>query len=319
MSSRTLTIPVLFCLVACVTGVGGCEDEKFTSTIFNPLNLKLPYLPYQQPVRIGIVDHRKGLFDPASWKFEEVGSPWSPLRRRLERYLGQPVQIEALKPFQIAAHVQSGRLQFALLGAGDYLDTSEEFGSYGRIVAISEVRTRQGLIVASAKSDITSIEDLRGKRFAFGPRGDTVLDVAAKEAIVSAGVELSDIRRELLPVPNAFQHHISSREAAFEVVWGFGTNAGVIERDAYDKFPKSGGSLLLRTFGMDNFRILGETPVLRIDTIPAFFLNASENHRDQLAALGLAGFNSPPDDVGKELERLVASAQAREQAVDTPD
>lgn len=344
MASRTLTIPGLLCLTVCIACVGGCEDEKFTSTVFNPLNLKLPFLPYQEPVRIGIVDHRTGLFDPSSWNIEEVGSPWNPLRRALEQHLGRPVQMEALKPFQIAAHIQSGRLQFAMLGAADYLGASKEFGSFGEVIGISKVKTRQGLIVARAKSDVQSFADIKGKRFAFGPIGDAVLDVAAKEALVANGVPLDDIQREVLPVPTAFQHHISSNEAAYEVVWGLGTElglgteVGVIEREEYDAMPESGGSLLLRTFGKDNFRVLGETKVVRIDTIPEgpllastetdpklveevreFLVTAGKKHSRELTAMGLAGFDPPPADVQAELERIAVTEGPAEPLAVTPD
>lgn len=324
--------PMRFLPVAVVAGclpvLAGCEDDKFTSTIFNPLNLKLPFLPYQEPVRIGMADHRSGVFDPANWDLTGIGLPWNPLRQSLERYLNQPVQVEVFKPFQIAAHLQSGRIEFALLGAGEYLATRDEFGDFGRVAALSTIRTRQGLIVARASSNIQTMEDIRGKRFAFGPQGDPVLDQGAKDALVAAGVSLDDIQRELLPVPTAFQHHISSREAAYEVVWGIGTEVGVIERAEYDAYPETGGSLLLRTFAKQNFRIVGETAPVRMETIPEgplvvspeadaalvarvteYFLSIGQKQPGVLATMGLAGFQTPSGDVNAQLARMAEAAE----------
>ena len=167
-------------LLAVVAGCGG--QKKFTATILNPLNLELPFLPYQKPVRVGIVYQNKGIFDPATWDVANIGSPWTPLQTRMQRKLGVPVQFVALEPFQVAAHLQSGRLQFAFLGANEYVALRDEFGPLGQVLAVSHVRERQGLIVTKASSDVRSLADLAGKRFAFGPMNDPVLDVAAKRA-----------------------------------------------------------------------------------------------------------------------------------------
>ena len=310
----------------------GCHDAKFSTTVLNPLNLKLPFLPYQEPIRIGIVHKRGGIFDPASWnlenigKLENAGSPCLPLCNRLQRYLNAPVEIDDLKPFQVAAHLQSGRLDFAILSASNYLKLSKEFGDVGQVIAISEVKTRQGIIVADARSDIHSLEDIRGHRFAFGPKGDVVLDEGAKRALEAAGIDLADIEKELLPVPNSYQYHISSREAAFEIAYGLGTPVGVIERSEYEAYPDSGGSFLLRTFGKDNFRILAETEPVCIKTIPEgpflaspeadpklvkrvvdFLMSTSGDTRRAFTAMGLAGFHKPSANIDKEMERLAAN------------
>jgi len=305
----------------------GCADEKFTATILNPLNLELPFVPYQEPVRIGIVSQRAGLFDPSTWKIGEVGSPWTPLRLRLERYLDAPVQISQLKPFQVAAHLQSGRVDFAFLSARHYIDLSKEFGDLGSVIAVSSVLERQGLIVADAKSDVHSLKDIAGKRFSFGPAGDPVLDTKARETLIANGVDIATIKKEILPIPNTFQHHISSAESAYEIAYGIGTTVGVIEKSEYLDYPESDGSFLLRTFGKDNFRVLAETEPVRVDTIAEgpflaagdtneeliqrvqkFLLRASEDDQPALNAMGLAGFVTPVGDVDSQLASL-ASAQ----------
>lgn len=305
----------------------GCQDrQKFTATILNPLNLKLPFLPYQQPVRIGMVHAQKGIFDPATWDIARVGSPWTPLALRLQRKLGQPVQIADLEPFQVAAHLQSGRIDFAFLAAEDYVKLTDEFGELGKVIAVSEVQERQGLIVARTFSDIKSLADVRGRRFAFGPAGDPVLDIGAREALEAAEVPVESLQRELLPVPNSYQHHISSNEAAYEIVYGLGTDVGVIEKSEYEAYPDKGGNFLMRTFSKANFRVLGETKAVRVNTIPEgpflaaadtdphvvqavqkFLLSAHDKDPAALSAMGLAAFRAPPADVGAALRRLAAA------------
>ena len=172
-----------------------------------------------------------------------------------------------LKPFQVAAHLQSGRIDFAFLSARQYLNVVEEFGELGHVIAVSDVLERQGLIVADANSDIHSFGDIAGERFSFGPTGDAVLDVKARATLQANGVSDDDIKKELLPIPNSSQHHISSAESAFEIAFGIGTHVGVIDKSEYEDYPDTGGSFLLRIFGKDNFRVLGETDEVRFQTI----------------------------------------------------
>jgi hypothetical protein len=305
----------------------GCQETKFSSTILNPFNLDLPFLPYREPVRIGIVHEGTGIFNPATWDVRNIGSPWQPLQSRLQTHLNAPVQFVDLEPFQVAAHLQSGRLNFAFLGAADYIEMSKEFGELGQVIAVSDVATRQGLIVTNAQSEIRTLADVKGKRFAFGPSGDAVLDDGAKQALADAGVTVDDIQKELIPVPGvSCQYHISSREVAFEIVYGLGTQVGVIERADYDAYPDEGGSFLLRTFSKSDFRILGQTKIVRMETIPEgpvvaannvsaeltadvteFLLDAAKNHRRALSTMGLAGFHRPPSDVNEEMARLAAA------------
>ena len=315
-------------MVLGLTLAAGCEGRRFTETVVNPFNLELPFLPHREPIRIGIIDQKTGILDPARWDIAEVGAPWTPLRREMQHDLSCPVQMEQLKPFQIAAHLESGRIDFAFLDAKDYLDMTKEFGERGEIIALSDVEVRKGLIVANARSDIESIDDIKGKRFSFGPKEDPVLDLGAKQALEAAGLSLDDIAKELLPIPNTFQHHISSRESAYEIAYVIGTDVGVIESSEYESWPDTGGSFLLRTFGKDNFRVLGETAEYRVDTIaegpfiasaaadPAivaqmrdFLISAGKDHDSAMRTLGLSAFHSPPKDVDEEIQRL-ASAES---------
>jgi hypothetical protein len=322
---RALLVAVTFPLF-----LAGCQDQKFTATIVNPLNLKLPFLPYQKPVRIGIAHESAGIFDPATWDVARVGCPWTPLASRLQRHLRLPVQFEDLAPFQVAAHLQSGRIDFAFLSAEDYVELTDEFGPLGKVIAVSVVRKRQGLIVTRVGSNIETLADIRGRRFAFGPMRDPVLNDATKAALETGGVPLDRIQRELLPVPGAFQHHISSNECAFEIVYGLGTDAGVIEKSEYDAYPDTGGNVLLRRFSKANFRVLGETAPVRVQTIEegpfiasleadaavvedvrAFLMAAASRHKSAMDAMGLAAFREPAEDVEEQLRELATDDESQ--------
>ena len=255
-------------LVLCTLVIAGCSQASFSESLWNPFKLELNFDLTERPVRIGIVHSQEGLLALENWFLVRQAPPYARLRDRLARHLGCGVQVQELKPFQIAAHLQSGRIQYALVSDEDY-ETIIEPGPVGEVLALAVPLTRRGLIVASAKSDIHHLADIEGKRFAFGPKNDPVLAVAALKALEAAGVAKDDIQKELLPIiPNIdwLQYHISSQEAAKEIVYGIGTAVGVIEGAEYEAFPETGGRLIPLRLAKDGFRVLGETETIRSET-----------------------------------------------------
>jgi len=328
--TRRISVPVILgsmCLI-------GCQSQQPGYQLFNPFNLKLPFEPTAEPVRIGIADGACGILDPRTWNALDIGAPWNPLRYAMQRHLDRPVQFVRMKPFQVAANLANGRLDFGFLCAQDYLDTRSDFQDYGKPIAVSKVAVRQGLIVARAGSDISTIADLKNKRFAFGPPGDPVLDKAAKSTLEAGGITTNDLQQELVALHgktiltvNNLQHHISANETAFEIAHGIGTQAGVIEASDYESWPDTGGNVLLRTFSKDQFRILARTDEIPMNTMPAgpvvaahdadadlvsevaaFLKNTRHAHRDALMTMGLACFEAPEPDVHQQMQRLVAQA-----------
>jgi ABC-type phosphate/phosphonate transport system substrate-binding protein len=331
MRMRVRIMPVL------VVGLGmtGCQQQQsFSTSIWNPLGLEVPFTLVKKPVRIGVVAQKKGLLSPENWLPVRPAPPYAGLREALAGHLGCGVQIEEFAPFQIAAHLQSGRLQYALVSESDHAAMLDELkaqevlpdtptpsdaapaeppeGPAWTVIATGEVLVRRGLIVASAKSEIQSISQIAGKRFAFGPKGDAVLDAGAMRALEAGGVGKEAIAKELLPIiPNLdfLQYHISSSEAAKEVVYGIGTPAGVIEESEYEAYPATGGRLLPLRFAKDNFRILGRTEPVRSETsmagpflasrdadpqvtekVAQFLASAAATHQRAMHAVGLARF-----------------------------
>ncbi|HEY3245888.1 MAG TPA: PhnD/SsuA/transferrin family substrate-binding protein [Phycisphaerae bacterium] len=290
---------------------GGCAGGVFSSTVWNPLHLPLPQLD-KKPVRIGIGPTGGDAEAARVWWDLGASGPYASMQEELRVRLGKSVQIEPMKPFQIAAHLKSGRLQFALLSLDEYREASKD-GPVGEIIAVAEPTDRQGLIVTAADSDIRQISDLKGKRFAFGPHNDAVLHYGALAALEETGVTVNDITKELVPLPGSLQHHISSYEAAKEVIYGVAgikTPAGVIEKTEYDALPDTGGKFInpiQPSLSKDQFRVLGETPKAEEGRfiaseqadpdmrakVQSFLLDADKKHKNVVSALGLSRFSAP--------------------------
>lgn len=246
-SRRTRGGALAVYVAACVAGLAGCQPSGSREfTLWNPFGFRNPFQPDQPPLRIGMVADTQGVFDPRTWVETFKTPPWEDLSKHLSSELKRPVQVEPLTADQIAFHLQSGRIQFALVSGADVeriRDKTPEFLEIAR----AEAATRKGVIVADADSGIRSISELRGKRFAFGPSGDPILDTAAKEALQKAGVAIDDLKREILPIPGTLQYHLSSFEVAKEIVYG-GTPAGVIDHDEFESLPARGGKFTWKGF-----------------------------------------------------------------------
>ena len=305
--------------------LAGCgESSLFSASIWDPLGLTRAFGAHAKPVRIGLAHEYGGIFDIRSWGKK---APWDALVSELSEHLGRPVVVENLKPFQIEFHLrETGRLQFALISADDYLSISKE-QPLGKVLAFSEAYSRQGVVVARASSSIKQTADLKGGRFAFGPKNDPVLHQAAADVLAEAGVAVSELKTL---IPGQLQFHISSREAAKEIAYGItGTEAGVIEAGEFDAYPETGGRWIpfLETFSKDQFRVLGRTPATRVETmgegpliagqqtepelaekVRDFLLSAEKEHPEVVRSLGFARFRPAPPDPAGEIQRLAAAA-----------
>ncbi len=283
-------------MLAGLLWLAGCEATPVTRLI-DPLGL---FQSGQTPVRIGINRVHvplPPLFEPA---------PWNPLQIALAQALEQPVHFEPLKPFQMIEHLREGRLQFAVVNAGEYAELADETAARLLAVGVNTAgrSSRTGLIIAAAKSDIKSIADIKGKKFAFGPREHPVLFAAAAEALNREGIALDDLQKELLPVPGSLQSHVSGQEAVKAVVYEPGTFVGVVDEIAYEKWPETGGKLIPLRFSRDQVRVLGKTvPVPEIaflvstqcdakvaETVRRILLEPGGEDGKTLKPLGLARF-----------------------------
>lgn len=300
--------------------VCGCQSDQQAVSLLDPLGLLA-----KPPVRIGIdLESKRSNELLAFLLLATEESPWSQLQRELSKELDQPVSFERLKPFQIEAHLTSGRIQYAFVTAGDYLEM-EHPEQTGKVLALMEADPelvqRQGLLVANAKSGIQSISQLKGRRFAFGPVNDPVLHTAALKALSDTGIEKSDLAWELLaPVTG---HHISSKEVAKSIVYELTIDAGAIEKSEYDAMPETGGTFIPLAFAKDQFRVLGQTNVVegvgvasgafmasnkvdaeQAETVKNLLLKAERTNPEAIFAMGIRRFEPVKGNPGRRLAQM---------------
>lgn len=297
----------MFTLVAlaCASCQQTTPGSTFSTHVWDPLGL-MPRLGIAgEPVRVAIIPAANAVLDMRTWWDVRERTPWTDFQTKLANHLGRPVMVEQLKPFQVALHLESGGIDFALLTDAQLEEVIKE-GGVCNIIARAVRLDRVGLIVASAKSDIQAVADITGRRFAFGAPSDPVLHYGATAALAAQGVPRDAIQRELVPI-HSLQYHISSFEVAKEVVYGT-TPVGVIDKADYDAYPETGGRIFPLSFSKDQFRVLAQTEPVTLGPVVAshavdpklagalreFLASVESKHAAVARSLGIRGFSAEP-------------------------
>jgi ABC-type phosphate/phosphonate transport system substrate-binding protein len=244
------------------------------------------------------------------------------LHPELEKIFDQPVLFDPhLNGRLIGKQLAAGRLEYAFLSSREYAEIPE--GTRMELVCSAinaEGRTaRKALIVAKSTSDVQTLADCRGQRFAFGPEGDLLLDHATVAALKKAGVAVSDLRRELPPLSLTGRLHAvgGSGDVAKAVAFDLTIPCGVVDEITFKSLPETGGSMLSGP-SRDQFRVLGETePVPEMVVVagpkadPAktlllknFLIARAKENEAICQQMGVAGFAEPDAKAYAESRKL---------------
>jgi phosphate/phosphite/phosphonate ABC transporter binding protein len=146
-----------------------------------------PRAALQKGLKFGIVP----LESPAA-----MHQRFQPLAKYLTQSLGRNVELAVGLDFkQTIKDLGDGATDLAFLTPTTYIEAHEKFGTILLVKAL-----RKGLpythaaIVAAPGSGIERLEDLRGKRFAFGDRMSTSSYLIPRNMLAGAGVRLEDLK-----------------------------------------------------------------------------------------------------------------------------
>lgn len=267
----------------------GCAGQRVVAP-FNALDIGQP------PIRIGVTELEisPSRILPKRTLFEE----------NLEFYLHRTVSLELMTARQIGIHLESGRLQFAILSPTAYADI--EPLNCASILAVplnNDGKTSsRGLIVVSAHSTARKLEELKGHRIHFLPYHD-VLNEAALGALLDAGVK---VREGELPEPDSSLDalHEGSEDVVRDVLGDEGS-AGVISESAYASWKpvSSPGNTVV---SQDQIRIIARTvsvpegPIVcsrqtsaeLSSKVSQYLLNVAPERPMILSSLGCKGFSA---------------------------
>lgn len=246
---------------------------------------------------------------------------YEPLRKQMEQAFGRPVRLDlALPRLQLEPNLDLGLYHFAIVGMGDYAGMArrERFGALAMSVGEHGTPGRPALLIVPANSKIESIEALRGKTVAFGPKEDARTTLAALALLREHGIKKTDLSLQLLPVPGSLKHFQKMREIA-QSVMNYSSDAGFIDEAAYNGLPET--TDVENEPARDRLRVIARTIAVpdkivlrspKVDDKTAaqfaqFLLSVGKDHPEVLHPLRLSGFVAPGEELKALCDKLMST------------
>lgn len=148
---------LIFCVLLLLCGCTGGEDAKkvsFEERIYPEIQ------PESDEIRIAIA----GVISP-----KETHIYYEDILAYVSERLGRPVKPVQRETYQeINNMVRDGQVDVAFVCSGAYVEGHDRFGMELLVAPVANGKTvYYSYIIVPSDSDITDLEDLRGKRFAF--------------------------------------------------------------------------------------------------------------------------------------------------------
>jgi phosphonate transport system substrate-binding protein len=123
----------------------------------------------------------------------EDARQYLPLLRYLSKATGQKFELSFMPDSSTALQaLGENKVQFAALGAGSYIIARERFGVVPVVRGIGETGRAEyrSVIIVPPDSPIHSVEELAGKRFAFGSKTSTQAHLIPRIVLLQHGIRL---------------------------------------------------------------------------------------------------------------------------------
>ncbi|MBC8412632.1 MAG: phosphate/phosphite/phosphonate ABC transporter substrate-binding protein [Nitrospira sp.] len=163
---------------------------------------------------------------------------FTPLAAYLSKVLGQEVSIKISKNYEEhIARIGNNNLDIAYMGPASYVKLISNYGPRP-LLAKLEVNGKpyfRGMIVTSAQSNIKSIGQLRGARFAFGDPQSTMSHFIPRFMLLKAGIEVSDLSK--------YSFLSNHDNVALGVLMGY-FDAGAVKEETYTKYNSRGLTII---------------------------------------------------------------------------
>jgi len=232
--------------------------------------------------------------------------PYGELFKALGQAAGSKVIGDLCFPFQLEPNLGLGICHLAIVSPLQYAQITHREPFEVLAVAADEKdrAARSALLVVAASSPIQTVEELRGRKVAFGPLADARTHHAGLMLLAEHGLSATDLSLELLPLPGSLKHFPHMRGVAQSVING-SSDAGLIDVAAWERFPESDARpdepvrdklrVLAATVPLPDALIL-RSPTLDDATagkVRQFLLSAASTAPDALRPLHLGGYHAP--------------------------
>jgi phosphonate transport system substrate-binding protein len=164
----------------------------------------------------------------------EIQQRFTPLAQYFAQALGEPVEVRVGSNYdEHVAAIGNNRVDIAFMGPASYVLLVAQYGKKP-LLAGFEVDGKShlyGVIFTRQSSPVQRLEDLKGKRFAFGDKESTMSHIVPHYMLIQAGVPLR--------VLDDVQFLGSHKNVAHAVLAGE-FDAGAVKREVYEEFAAKG-------------------------------------------------------------------------------
>ena len=171
----------------------------------------------------------------------ELISKFSPLATYLSKKSGRSVEVKVSKSYQ--SHIKrvgEGQMDLAYMGPASYVKMTHAYGKK-TVLACLEINGSpffHGMIIALENSAIKTLQDLQGKRFAFGDPNSTMSHLVPRYMLWQAGIDVENL--------NKFEFLGSHNNVALSVLGGY-YDAGGVKESVFYKYQKRGLKMLAKS------------------------------------------------------------------------
>lgn len=165
---------------------------------------------------------------------EELYQRFTPLAHYLGHEIGETVTVRVGRNYD--EHIEAigkNKVDIAFMGPASYVKMVDKYGNKP-LLARFEVNNSPnlyGVIFTREKSPLHTLQDLKGRRFAFGDVDSTMSHIVPHYMLIEAGVPLSAL--------GGFKFLGSHKNVALAVLAG-DFDAGAVKREVFDEFKPKG-------------------------------------------------------------------------------
>ena len=212
--------------------------------------------------------------------FEELNERFKPLANYLESVLKRKVVVRIGPDYaEHIAYIGLDKVDIAFMGPAMYVRMVERFGKKPLLarMAINGEPVFHGYLVTRKGSGISRIEDLRGKRFAFGDPDSTMSYLVPRYMMMEAGIDVRDLAD--------YQFLGSHANVALAVLAG-AFNAGAVKEEVFYAYMPKGLEALAKSksYSEHLFVTRSNAPADFVNTVREALLNLA-NTEEGLAIL----------------------------------
>lgn len=189
----------------------------------------------------------------------------------LAEQLGEPVNLKISRDYEShIEHAGNNALDIAYMGPSSYVTMTSRYGKRP-LLARLEVNHDphfMGVIIVHKDSGITNLQQLAGKRFAFGSAHSTMSYIVPRYMLMKAGVELGALE--------SYKFLGNHRNVALGILLGE-FDAGAVKEEVYEDFIGHGLVALKKTPAISEHVFIARNgmPVSRLEKIRKAFIGLS--------------------------------------------